>query len=432
MEYILSAIIAILGLYVLLTNRSNILCLFVISRILIPETVGFFNSPLSINSFVVLLMITAIALNGKICITADSKHYIKITSLFLIYFLLSLVMSNYLDLFSQYGYLFEFAFTQLLPGLLASLLLINQKQVAIFNKTLLICTSIACIYGVITFLARRNPYVENLTGNILETSSWKGYSTSATFSTTTTYGYFLTIIVPYIIWLIAQRSDKRKKNLEYFALVLSIIGIFLCRKRSAFITIAFDVLVLLFILPNSKKYFYRAIGCVTAFLIFAFATSQIPGLQNLYNYIKASLLFFNDNAVQVSNGELGSTMALRLRQLTYPFTEISNNPLFGHGFGWCSEYLSKFKLHPVLFGFESIFALGICELGILFFVLYPLMYYLMLKYYINYKTNKNKLIILFFVSYIFNTIASGFNYFFLFVLLTVLIKKSISVGNTND
>ena len=402
MDYILSAIIAILGLYYLLTNRSNILCLFVISRILIPETVRFFCSPLSIN-------------------------YIEITSLFLIYFLLSLVMSNYLDLFAQYGSLFEFAFTQLLPGLLASLLLTNQKQIAEFNRTLLICTSIACIYGVITFLARRNPYVENLTGSIIEASSWKGYSTSATFSTTTAYGYFLTIILPYIIWLIDPRSNKRKKNLEYFTLVLSIIGIFLCRKRSVFITIAFDLLVLLFILPNTKKYFYRTIGCVTVFLIFTVATSQIPGLQHLYNYIKASLLFFNDNAVQVSNGELGSTMALRARQLDYPFTEISNNPLLGHGFGWCSVYLSRFKLHPVLFGFESIFALGICEFGILFFALYPLMYFLILKYYINCKTDKNKLIILFILSYILNTIASGLNYFYLFVLLTVSIKKVLAL-----
>ena len=159
------------------------------------------------------------------------------------------------------------------------------------------------------------------------------------------------------------------------------------------------------------------------FLIAILFIRLLPGFEQLNNFITASIFFWDDHAVNVTAGELGSTMELRIRQIVYPFVEINGNLIFGHGFGWCSWYIKEYLLHPILFGFESIFATSICELGIMGLVVYPTFFFQLYKKYIP-KTKTPNFGLLFLLTYVIDIIASGMNYFFLFLLLLVMINKS--------
>ena len=80
--------------------------------------------------------------------------------------------------------------------------------------------------------------------------------------------------------------------------------------------------------------------------------------------VEGRMFFWNDNLL-AKTGVGGSDMVLRVRQVIYPLVEVSNNIVFGHGFGWCGWYLGKYELHPILFGFETILSTAVCEFGII-------------------------------------------------------------------
>ena len=433
MNLIISSIIVTISILCLLFKRSSIPYLFIVCRILIPENVTFFNTELSINSFVILVFILSIFIGRKFKIDKDDKTLILMITIFFIYSIFSLFFSEYISLSKQLGYLVEFIFTQCIPAILIAITINKTNSINKFNNVLLVCSIITCVYGILTFLLRRNIYVELITGNSITESSWKGYSSSATFSTTTTFGYFLTIVIPYVIYILYNETDNKNIKLAKIALPLLIIGIFICRKRSTFVTIAFFMVALLLSTRKTKRSLDRTIFIIAIIITALIIVRNVPGLQQLYNYIKASVLFFDDNAVHVNNGELGSTMSLRINQLIYPFTEIKDNIIFGHGFGWSAVYLDLYELHPILFGFESIFALGICDLGIMFFIVWPAVF---INLYVNYlktpKQSKNKTSLLFVLTYVINLIASGLNYFYLFLILLVIIKKTMKCNIINN
>ena len=260
-----------------------------------------------------------------------------------------------------------------------------------------------------------------LTGKVLEESAWKGYATFATFTSTTTFGYFLVLAVPYTIFLFYNNKEL-SKGLIKGTLTLTFICVVLCKKRSAMISIIGMCLIFLFMSPKTKKYFNKILLCIVACVCAVAVIRLIPSLDKLNNFLTASLFFWNDKAVNVRHGELGSSMELRIRQALYPFVEIRSNLIFGHGFGWCSWYIREYLLHPVLYGFESIFATSICELGFVGLIVYPVLFYRLYRDYLS-KGKKPDLGLLFLLTYVIDIVASGMNYFYLFLLLIVLIRK---------
>lgn len=423
MEKVVSIVVCILCCSLILSKNRCVylLSLFLAVRILIPETTRFLKTSVSNNTIVIASLILSLLLSDKVKLGKKSKTFVSIIFLYLIYCFSALFLSDTGSFGEQLGLLLEFTITQCLPAVATVLIVKNRKDINMLNRTFLISTSLSCVYGIITFVMKKNPYIEMLTGKVLEASAWKGYATFATFTSTTTFGYFLTLAVPYIVFLLYNDKDLSKRLIKV-TLLLAFICVVLCKKRSAMISILGMCLMCLFFSPKTKTYFTRMILCTCVCACAVIIIRVSPNLEKLNNFLTASLFFWNDKAVNVSSGELGSSMELRIRQLIYPFVEIDSNLFFGHGFGWCTWYIKEYLLHPVLYGFESIFATGICELGLMGFIIIPLFFLRLYREYLPKYKNMN-LGGVFLLTYIIDIIASGMNYLFLFLLLIVLIRK---------
>ena len=398
-----------------------LLSCFVAVRILVPESTRFLGSGISINTLVITVLFFSILLSGRLKISKVDKKLVVIIAIYLLYCFITLFVASTGDFMAQLGNLIEFAITQCLPAIAALLIIKNKKQLELFNNTFVLATIVTCIYGIVTYLLKKNLYVEALTGKVIEMSTWKGYATFATFTSTTTFGYFLALAIPYILYLL-YKNEKVKGKIIKLSLFLALICVILCKKRSAMVSIIGMAVLLAYMSPKTKKYFSRIIIVAVTVLLGIVLIKLIPGFEQLDNFITASVFFWNDKAVNVTAGELGSTMELRIRQLVYPFVEINNNILFGHGFGWCGWYIKEHILHPILYGFESIFATSICELGILGLIVYPMFFFQLYKSYLL-RTKSIDFGLLFLLTYIIDIVASGMNYFFLFLLLLVMINK---------
>lgn len=434
MENIISIFVFCICCILLIPKKRCIylLSFFLSVRILVPETTRFFGSAISVNTFVIIIIFISLLFNKKIIISYKDKKFINIIFIYIVYCLIVLPLSDMGNFKAQLGNLFEYIVTQCLPAIAALFIIKSYKDLNIFNKSFLTASAIACLYGLLTFVFKSNPYVELLTGKVVEMSQWKGYATFATFTSTTTFGYFLTLGIPYTIYIFHNDKCIRKKYI-IFTLVLMLVSVILCKKRSAMVSIISMGIIYFLMYPKTKKYYINLFMAVLAMISLILIIRMLPGLEKLNNFITASIFFWNDKAVNVTSGELGSTMELRIRQLFYPFIEIKNNYLFGHGFGWCSWYIDEYLLHPILYGFESIFATSICEMGIMGFVVIPALFYrIYLNFIKEYKGNSNKskinIGLLFLLTYIIDIIASGMNYFYLFLLLIVAISKMKECG----
>ena len=151
---------------------------------------------------------------------------------------------------------------------------------------------------------------------------------------------------------------------------------------------------------------------------------NIEGAKSIRNMLESSLFFWDDN-LRDTNNVGGSSWELRMQQLLYPFVEVKDNLLFGHGYGWCQWYLLKYELHPILYGFETIFSTSVCEFGIMGYVLYPYLFYKSYKYSKPRKllTKQTNFQLLNIISELVLIIATGLNYFCFFGIIIVLFNK---------
>ena len=84
---------------------------------------------------------------------------------------------------------------------------------------------------------------------------------------------------------------------------------------------------------------------------------QIPELSD---YV-TSIIDFQQKHTAVG----GSSFDMRLSQLEGCFSEITNSPLIGKGFGWHLYYIEKYGDHPILLAFESLIFVVLCDNGVL-------------------------------------------------------------------
>jgi len=159
----------------------------------------------------------------------------------------------------------------------------------------------------------------------------------------------------------------------------------------------------------------------------------VPKFDTLKNYTISSMFFWNDKAVSgLSTGDLGSSWALRTRQIWYPFVEVSEYILFGNGFGWTTWYKSTYGIHWLMFGFETVLSVAVCEYGLLGYFIYGTLFYQSYKYskanHHNRKVMSYQFLFIFVI--IIMAIGSGLNYHYLFFGLIVLMRRHESIfGN---
>lgn len=404
---------------------------FVAIRILVPEIV---RTPgveaLSLNSMLILIVFVITFFKSKKIFKIVFSDKLSLLLLFFIgYSLLALPLSDFSDFQGQLDGLRQFTFTDILPVILAIITIKDERDFRNVVLIFLISTLICCLYGLFTYLIGFNPYVTAIqiyyhyreiysVLDIGENMSGRGYGTSGTFIHANGYGYFISMSIPLCLYLIQKQYHKK---LSLWVFVLLLINMFLCKKRSPLVSMG--VFFILWMIFNKEKNKFQKNIKILGFALLVFVVVEIvPLFESVKNMVNTSLFFWDDNLLSKTDVG-GSDMVLRIRQVFYPFVEVSGNLLFGHGFGWCGWYLEKYELHPVLFGFETILSTAVCEFGIMGYFIYSMLFYKSYRYSHPFYGKETNYQLLYIISVVILVIATGFNYFYFFALVVVLMHK---------
>lgn len=411
----------------LMCLKKNIygLACFLAIRILVPETVRVMNGAISLNTAIILIVFSITFIKRYQALKISKKDsFIIMLLVFSLYSFWSLFLSDYANLGSQLAYLIQFIITDFLPVIIAIYVINSKNDIIILSKVLVISIIICGIYGCVSIAIGENIYLEflNISVSTNTITSWRGNDTSSTFTSVNALGYFVSMSLP-ICFFIDEKCIVDKK-IARFAIAMLLILTIICKKRTAFISVVFFIIVW-FVRPITKKKIKIMLAVASFGVIAIIIILKIPSLQPLANYIKVAFFFWNDNlANSVSGGDVGSTWEMRIVQNLYPFTEIQNNFLFGHGKGWCAYYLTQHYFHPFMYGFETITAKIVCEYGILGIPLFIYFFYSAYKYSIPWKKcDKTNFQLIFLLTILVMAIASGLDYYFLFLFYIVFIRK---------
>lgn len=406
---------------------------FIVARILIPEIA---RSPLSesisFNTNIILVVILAFIYHNRnnIVKVIKKESYVITLLLFSLYTIITLPFSDYGDLSIQLKYTVQFFLTDIIPIVLFAIIVYKAQDLNVIIKSFLLATIICCTYSVFTAIIHFNPIVAvfqlafDKTGDLTmddmasDLSTGRGYAACGTFIHANGFGYFISMSIPICMYLITRGYDAK---LSKIALLLLIINLFLCKKRSPLVSMGTFLLLYLYLSKSKDKIryiFYFIIGCLFTIVLI----ETIPALYSIRNMLETSLFFWDDKALEKSDVG-GSSWDLRTRQVFYPFVEIANNIVFGHGFGWCRWFLDEYELHPLLFGFETIFSTSICELGIFGYLAYYMLFRKSYLYSRPMKVKETNVQLLALYAEIVLIIATGLNYFYFWGFSVIVMRK---------
>lgn len=429
---VISYLIIIIHTFLSCRNLRYGLVCFMAVRVLVPEIVRSPIASLSLNSFLIVVLAFLTAMKGQLNINQICKdRFGKFLLLFMGIFLFMLPFSEFINISAQVSAWMQFLLTDVMPALLAICIIKTKKDLDVLLKCCIYTMFIVVCYGLLTFVINSNPwndYVESyfprysVYGTNFEAFDYtlQTRCTKSTFASFNCFGYYLTYIFTFVLML----KNKLHKSFFLLSSALSQSNMLFSTKRSPIVVLMF---IILFLTWHKRNWILPIISLIVIFFIALFT---IPALSFVRDFFMTAIFFWDDSyAASLDIG--GSNMELRIRQVLYPFIEIKNNPIFGHGFGWCSTYLEIHKdIHPILFGFETIFATVICEGGLLGIVLYSLLFINAYKYIqddvIDTKIN---FALLFVLSILLLYIATGIQYMYFFFILLVILHKSTCLYN---
>ena len=246
----------------------------------------------------------------------------------------------------------------------------HRFNVKYFDYTIYAAIAIACVYGLIlTQIRGINPYLFMMLQN---TDYTERLLTDYTQSDGRLFGRIFSVFphpMTFGVFLVSSYSfclhkllGKINTKLVLILLLLVVVNAVTCGVRSVIGAIL--IATIAFLLLN-KKFNYLwwfflggIIGCIII------STNDI-----LWNYV---LSIFDSSS---KTGISGSSIDLRLRQLSGCIDEISNNLFFGKGYNWTAFYESVKGLHPVILAFESLIFVIICNWGVLGIIAWSIFLY---------------------------------------------------------
>lgn len=370
---------AILAITFVLSVRNTALgcCMLIFTRILVPENVRL--TPLvdiSLNTGVIgvigLFLLRDFLLHPQYIRVVIKDPYTKILVLFAALLLLSIVFGSCFNTQRQLSYWWQYCITDIFPAIAVIASTKNKKEIQWLLYSFLIAVLINTVYGVITVIIGANPYpimmvllypLEgegiSITDDIDLVMRGGVITTSSTFVHANSWGIFLPLAFAFHFFLF----NYTKKKMCLWAIFLLSICIFLSGKRTAIVSyFCFWLGYWWYSEKKTKKVIaLYGIGFLILVLILVYT---IPQLESARGLVESSV-FFWDDSLREKNDIGGSSMALRIDQTLYPWVDISDNILFGHGFGYNKVYFSMRGLHPVLLGFETILSQAVCNGGVL-------------------------------------------------------------------
>lgn len=218
------------------------------------------------------------------------------------------------------------------------------------------------------------------------------------------FGVVLGLIVLYSTFMKKYNLLGRKM---YLLIILpTFICILFCGVRTPIVALLGALCVYLFL--NRKFSLLLKFGLGICLILFIL--SFFPEMEDY------ALSIFHSNDSQVG----GSSLAMRMKQLDGCFDEITNNPLFGHGYGWRAFYQEHYGDHPVILAFESVLFVTLCESGLLG----VLLWIFVILYFFKINNNSDFISLLsYFILYILITGEFGFQYFMMIYVIMYAIKS---------
>lgn len=412
-------------------------CCLLVSRILIPECVRL--TPIvdiSLNTCVIALLICFLM---RDLLTKNKRFkdiigntYTKILLGFMLAFLVVLPFSETMDVEKQRGAWTQFLITDIIPTIIFIACIKKKEDLIIVLKTLLVVSLVNCLYGCLTIIIGSNPYVfiinmiySNRSSDLNTFDAMLGtrggiLTTSSTFQHPNGWGYFLPITFVLFFYLLDKQTIYFSKKILWIVLLLLSVGVIICGKRSAYV--AYMVFWIVYFFISSTKDKMRLMKyALFGFVLFILLITILPQLENIRGILESSIYFWDDKRL-TANEVGGSSWELRVRQLFYPWVEVSHNIFLGHGFGWCATYLKEYALHPILYGFETIFSTAVCEGGIFGTFMWTWLFVRSYKYSALHSKRK-KWERLFSFTQIVIAIATGFGYFIFYGIYITIISK---------
>lgn len=286
--------------------------------------------------------------------------------------------------------------------------------------TIVASSFLVSLYAIFCYVTQTNPYITyiELKYNVegLVGGENPGFATRGlTHRVSGNIGnpvYFGGVILLYISICFIQIKNK------YFSIIRYVVVIFLCIALVFTGSRSSMGPLFLFIVLYIYKFYKKKL----AIILPAFCLLSIASIITLSKYINFDTLFssFTANSYNAD----GSSFEMRYAQFNGLMDVVGDNILFGNGVGWINNYISKYGMHPVLEGFESIILSVYTEGGMWgLFIVFPLFFYKLYLFIIKFSGKKTsffpKLLLFIFIIFSLLTGMYGIKLFIIFLILAV-------------
>lgn len=230
-------------------------------------------------------------------------------------------------------------------------------NLTVFFNTILPATLLMTLYGLATAFTHTNPVLDSvgLKDRFLMESSYgfRAFRVTSTCISSSVYG-----LVCATLALTSLHLIKAKEKILLLAIGLLVLSVFLTATRAAIIPFLIGSIVSLILIKGLTGVIRNTLVGV-AILLFM--------LPLLPDFVTNYMFELTDSIVDVilpsgTGGAKygGSNIDARSMQITTAVEFLKEKPLFGHGFGYFNEVLSRGQSHKELLGMESY----LCFMGV--------------------------------------------------------------------
>lgn len=181
-------------------------------------------------------------------------------------------------------------------------------------------------------------------------------------------GQYMLVFLP-VLYVVRERLVK-----IFFSIAIVVL-IGLTGTRGAIVPMVL-ILLLMNVTSLSTK-IPKLVGLISiVFILFLMLPNTVTDkFVKRIEPFTANLQFWDDKKQREQN-ITGSSMELRIQQMDAALDEVSNNPLFGRGYGYREFWQNKHRgVHPVLLGYESVLLYYLVERGWVGLIFYFIMVY---------------------------------------------------------
>lgn len=250
---------------------------------------------------------------------------------------------------------------------------------ASFFDYILPATLFMTFYGVITSFLHANPILDAVGLEdrfIMGDYGFRSFRVTSFCVSSSVYG-----LVCATLFLSSIAIIKNKSKLQYIALCFLFINIFLSATRAAIIPFIVGLIVLI-ILNKGIGGIIKYICLLLLLLPFLFLLLPTSITSYMFELVDSIIDVVSPSG---SGGEKygGSNLDARSMQISAAMGFLLEKPLFGHGFGYFTEVLSKGQSHSELLGMESYLCFIGVERGLINFFAECLFYISCLSFFIK-------------------------------------------------